>query len=155
MWKIEGDEFIYKETVTIDAPLPVVYKTVANVAEYSTFLADIERVELEPGNICRLIIRVGPLRVEGRTKATYIDNERVDFVMVEGPHIDELKGSWELLELEDGTTSITFNAFFKAGKAGNWILKTASRYVEKKALSIIDAFRERIYLEMQKSIHNT
>jgi ribosome-associated toxin RatA of RatAB toxin-antitoxin module len=144
MWSIEGDEFKYEETVVIDAPLPVVYGIVSNVDHYDEFLTDVTTADMEGPEICHMVVRAGPLRVGVRTRVTYKENERVDFVMVEGPPVQHLGGSWEVRPRLDGGTDVRFKGNIKAGRAGAWLLKTASRYVERKAMSLIDAFREQI-----------
>lgn len=151
MWTIEGDEFRYEETVGIDAPLPTVYRIVANVNEYDVFLTDVVFAEMENEETCHMVVRAGPLRVEVRTKVTCVENERVEFVMVEGPPVDRLNGSWEVAEREDGGTNVTFKAYIRAGRAGKWLLNTASRYIERKALNLIDTFRRQVLTEWQGS----
>ncbi len=47
MLEIEGDEFRYEHTVSIDAPLDVVYKTVSRVDDYDIFLTDVATAEME------------------------------------------------------------------------------------------------------------
>jgi ribosome-associated toxin RatA of RatAB toxin-antitoxin module len=144
MWSIEGDEFKYEETVVIDAPLSAVYKIVSDVDRYDEFLTDVATAEMEGADICHMVVRAGPLRVGVRTRVTYVENERVDFVMTEGPPVQHLGGSWEVRPRADGGTDVTFKGNIKAGRAGAWLLKTASRYVERKALSLIAAFRDQI-----------
>jgi len=150
MWTIVGDEFRYEETVGVDAPLSITYRTVANVDDYDVFLTDVVSAEMENEEICHMVVQAGPLRVEVRTKVTYVENERVEFVMVEGPPVERLNGSWEVSEREDGGTNVTFKAYIKAGKAGNYLLKMASRYIERKALNLIDVFRQLIVTEWQE-----
>jgi ribosome-associated toxin RatA of RatAB toxin-antitoxin module len=144
MWSLEGDEFKYQETVGINAPLPVVYKVVSDVDRYDEFLTDVAAAEMEGVEVCHMVVRAGPLRVGVRTRVTYKENERVDFVMIEGPPVQYLGGCWEVAPRADGGTDVTFKGNIKAGRAGGWLLKTASRYVERKALALIDAFREQI-----------
>jgi len=151
MWSIEGDEFKYEETVSIDAPVPVVYKIVSGVDHYDEFLTDVATAEMESPEICHMVVRAGPLRVGVRTRVTYVENDRVDFVMIEGPPVQHLGGSWEVRARQDGGTDVTFKGNIKAGRAGAWLLKTASRYVERKAMSLIDAFAERIRQEKAAS----
>ena len=145
MWRIEGDEFQYENTIAIDAPVDVVYRTVSRVDDYDLFLSDVTVAEMEPDSICHMVVRAGPLRVGVRTRVTYTENRKVDFVMVEGPPVEKLGGSWETAARPDGGTDVTFRANIKAGRAGKWLLQTASRYVERKATSLIDAFREQIF----------
>ena len=145
MWKIEGDEFQYENTVTIDAPVEVVYRTVSRVDDYDLFLSDVAVAEMEGDSICHMVVRAGPLRIGVRTRVTYTENKKVDFVMVEGPPVERLGGSWETVARPDGGgTDVTFRANIKAGRAGKWLLQTASRYVERKATSLIEAFRVQI-----------
>jgi ribosome-associated toxin RatA of RatAB toxin-antitoxin module len=151
MWEIKGDEFKYEETVPIHVPLPVVYKIVGRVDDYDLFLTDVAVAEMESNDICHMIVRAGPLRVNVRTKVTYKENEAIEFEMVEGPPVEKLAGSWEVREREDGGTDVTFKAYIKAGRAGNWLLKTASRYVERKALSLIGTFQEQVMKEYQET----
>jgi len=151
MWTIEGDEFKYQETVAIDLPLPVVYRTVSRVDDYDVFLTDVALAEMETGDICHMVVRAGPLRVNVRTRVTYQENERIDFVMVEGPPVQALGGSWEVKARPDGGTDATFSAYIKAGRAGSWLLKTASKYVERKAQQLIDTFRQQAVKEYEQA----
>ena len=134
MWSIEGDEFTFEETVKIDAPLQLVYEVVARVDEYDNFITDVELAEMESEEDCHMIIRIGPLRVEVRTKVKFIKNELVEFVMIEGPPIERAQGGWETSITENGLTNVTFRAFVKAGSAGMWLIRTASRYIEHKVM---------------------
>ena len=151
MWKIEGDEFTFEETVPMDVPLPIVYKTVARVDDYDVFLTDVATAEMETDEICHMVVRAGPLRVDVRTRVNYVENERVDFVMTEGPPVEGLGGSWEVSERDDGGTDVTFKAYIRAGRAGKWLLKAASRYVERKAMNLMDTFRQQVLKEQEKA----
>ena len=149
MLTMRDDEFIYTETTHIDAPLSLVYETIAGVANYDKFLTDVALAEMENNDVCHMIVRAGPLRVSARTKVTYEENKRIDFVMLEGPPLEHLSGSW-LLEANGSGTSVTFEGKIKAGRAGNWLLKMASRYVERKSTALIDAFRQEVLKELRR-----
>ena len=149
MLTMRDDEFIYTETTHIDAPLSLVYETIAGVANYDKFLTDVALAEMESGDVCHMVVRAGPLRVSARTKVTYEENKRIDFVMVEGPPLEHLSGSW-LLEANGSGTSVTFEGKIKAGRAGNWLLRMASRYVERKSTALIDAFRLQVLKELKR-----
>ena len=145
MWKIDGDKFIFRETTTIDASPDQVYKTVASFDRYAEFLLDIEKSELLDDGKCFMIVRAGPLRVEVWTEVHYTENQRVDFEMVKGPPIDGASGSWILSPNDSGGTDITFEANITSGKSGKWLLKTASKYVERKGMALIDSFRKQTF----------
>ena len=149
MLTMRNDEFLYTETAQIDAPLSLVYETIAGVANYDKFLTDVALAEMENGDVCHMIVRAGPLRVSARTKVTYEKNKRIDFVMLEGLPLEHLSGSW-LLEANGSGTSVTFEGKIKAGRAGNWLLKMASRYVERKSAALIDAFRQQVLKELKR-----
>ena len=142
MWKIDGDKFIFRETTTIDASPDQVYKTVASFDRYAEFLSDIEKSELLDDGQCFMIVRAGPLRIEVWTKVHYIENQRVDFDMVKGPPIDSASGSWILSPNDSGGTDITFEAKITSGISGKWLLRTASKYVERKGMALIETFRK-------------
>ena len=148
MWKIEEDKFIFSETALIDAPIDQVYKTVASFDQYADFLTDIEKSEVLDDGRCYMVARAGPLRVEAWTEVSYTENQRVDFDLVEGPPIDGASGSWILAPNDSGGTNITFEASFTSGKSGKWLLKTASKYVERKGLALIEAFRKQTLANM-------
>lgn len=150
MWTIKGDEFNYRETVDINAPLPVVYETIANVDKYDSFLTDVVVAKMESEDVCHMIVRAGPLRVNVRTKVAYEKNKRIDFVMIKGPPLERVTGSWVVEPSASGGTSVVFEASIKAGRAGKWLLKTASRYVERKGAALIDAFRQQVLNEGQQ-----
>jgi ribosome-associated toxin RatA of RatAB toxin-antitoxin module len=149
MFTMKNDEFLYTEIAQIDAPLSLVYETIAGVANYDKFLTDVALAEMENKDVCHMIVRAGPLRVSARTKVTYEENKRIDFVMLEGPPLEHLSGSW-LLEANGSGTSVTFEGKIKAGRAGNWLLKMASRYVERKSVALIDAFRQQVLKELKR-----
>jgi ribosome-associated toxin RatA of RatAB toxin-antitoxin module len=149
MFRMTNDEFVYTETAKINAPLSLVYETIAGVTNYGKFLTDVALSEMESGDVCHMVLRAGPLRVSTRTKVTYEENKRIDFVMLEGPPLEHLSGSWQLEESDFGT-SVTFEGKIKAGRAGNWLLKMASRYVERKSAALIDAFRQQVLKEQQR-----
>lgn len=143
MWHIENDEFHYEETVIVAAPRSTVYEIVAGIDGYDEFISDVVLAESEPGGRCHLIIRAGPLRVDVRTAVEYDPERQVTFRMVEGPPVEELDGSWSLQDTVDGSTKATFRVHIKAGRAGNWLLKTAGKYVERKGAELIGAFTAR------------
>jgi len=149
MWEIEGDNFIFRETVTIEAPLEQVYNTVASFDKYADFLSDVERSEILADGRCFMVVRAGPLRIEVHTKVKYIENQRVEFEMLDGPPIDGASGAWILKPNDMGNTDITFEANLSSGKSGKWLLKTASRYVERKGLALIEAFREQTLASLE------
>ena len=149
MFTMRNDELLYTETAQIDAPLSLVYETIAGVTNYDKFLTDVALAEMENEDVCHMIVRAGPLRVSARTKVTYEENKRINFVMLEGPPLEHLSGSW-LLEANGSGTSVTFEGKIKAGRAGNWLLKMASRYVERKSAALIDAFRQQVVKELQR-----
>jgi ribosome-associated toxin RatA of RatAB toxin-antitoxin module len=149
MWEIQGEKFIFSETVTIDAPVEQVYKTVAAFDHYADFLSDVEKSQILDDGRCSMVVRAGPLRVDVVTSVDYYENERVDFEMLEGPPIDGASGSWILNPNDAGGTDITFEASFTSGKSGNWLLKTASKYVERKGLALIEAFKTQTMENMQ------
>lgn len=140
MWEIQGDEFRYEETVTVAAPLSKVYDIVAGIDRYDEFLSDVVLSESEADGRCHLIVRAGPLRVDVRTEVEYDPNKLVRFRMVEGPPVEDLVGSWSLLATAEGSTEATFRVYIKAGRAGNWLLKTAGKYVERKGKELIEVF---------------
>lgn len=149
MFTMRNDEFVYTETTQINAPLSLVYETIAGVAHYDKFLTDVALAEMESEDVCHMIVRAGPLRVSARTKVKYEENKRIDFVMLDGPPLEHLSGSW-LLEANESGTSVSFEGKIKAGRAGNWLLKMASRYVERKSAALIDAFRQQVLKELQR-----
>ena len=150
MWTIKGDEFNYRKTADINAPLPLVYETIANVDKYARFLTDVVVAEMQGEDVCHMIVRAGPLRVDVRSKVTYEKNKRIDFVMIEGPPLERVTGSWVVEPNPNGGAIVTFEANIKAGRAGKWLLKTASRYVERKGAALIDAFRQQVLNEGQQ-----
>lgn len=149
MWEIKGDEFNFSETVNINAPVSVVYETAAKVDRYDRFLTDVTTAKMESENICHMIIRAGPLRVNVTTKVTLEENKRIDFVMIDGPPLNRLAGTWIVEPSKNGGTSVTFQVNIQAGRAGKWLLKTASRYMERKGAALIEAFRQQILKQSQ------
>lgn len=148
MWTIEGDEFKYKQTVDVDAPVPVIYQIIANVDKYDSFLTDVALAQMESPDVCYMIVRAGPLRMKVRTKVSLEKDKRIEFVMIEGPMLDRVDGRWDIKPTENGA-SVTFQASIKAGRAGKWLLKMASRYVERKGLALIEAFRQQVLKERE------
>lgn len=144
MWKIDGEKFEFTESIVIDATPSEVYKVVSSFDRYADFLSDIERAEYLEDGRCSMVVRAGPLRVEVITEVEYLDNQRVDFLMVEGPPIEGASGSWILKPIETSGTEVTFQASLKSGKSGKWLLKTASKYVERKGMALIEAFKSQI-----------
>jgi ribosome-associated toxin RatA of RatAB toxin-antitoxin module len=149
MWEIKGDEFNFSETADINAPVSIVYETAAGVDKYDRFLTDVITAKMESEDICRMIVRAGPLRVDVATKVTYEKNSGIDFVMVDGPPLKRLAGTWIVAPNMDGSTNVTFKVNIKAGRAGKWLLKTASRYMERKGAALVEAFRQQILKESQ------
>jgi ribosome-associated toxin RatA of RatAB toxin-antitoxin module len=150
MWEIKGDEFNFSETVDINAPTSIVYETAARVDRYDRFLTDVANARMQSEDICHMIVRAGPLRIDVSTKVTFEENKRIDFVMIDGPPLKRLAGTWIVTPKTNGGTSVTFKVNIKAGRAGKWLLKTASRYMERKGAALIEAFRQQI-LEQSKS----
>jgi ribosome-associated toxin RatA of RatAB toxin-antitoxin module len=149
MWEIKGDEFNFSETVDINAPLSIVYETAARVDRYDRFLTDVATAKMQSEGVCHMIVRAGPLRVDFTTKVTLEENKRIDFVMIDGPPLKRLAGTWILAPNTNGGTSVTFKVNIKAGRAGKWLLKTASRYMERKGAALVEAFRQQILKQSQ------
>jgi ribosome-associated toxin RatA of RatAB toxin-antitoxin module len=152
MWKLDNDEFLYEETVPISAPLPLVYQTVASVEKYEEFLTDVILSEKEGTSGCHMIIRAGPLRVEVRTRVEYVENQKVVFTLVEGPPLELLAGAWEVSPNSESGTDVTFRVNIKAGRAGNWFLNAAAKYVDHMGMTLIDSFKERILFQQGDTI---
>ena len=83
--------------------------------------------------------------------AKYIKNEIIEFEMIEGPPMERVQGSWKVSLSEDGYTDVTFKVYVKAGKAGIWLLRTASRYLEHKAAGLINIFQQQVFKEFTES----
>ena len=149
MWEIQGDEFKFSKSVDIEAPVPIVYETAARVDRYDRFLTDVATARMDDNNVCRMVVRAGPLRVDVSTKVTLEQNKRIDFVMIDGPPLKRLAGTWIVEPGAAGVTKVTFKVNIIAGRAGKWLLKTASRYMERKGAALIDAFRNQILKQSQ------
>jgi len=149
MLKFNGDEFNFSKTVDISAPLSIVYETAARVDRYDRFLTDVATARMQSEDVCHMIVRAGPLRVDVTTKVTLEENKRIDFVMIDGPPLKRLAGTWIVAPNMSGGTSVTFEVNIQAGRAGNWLLKTASRYMERKGSALIEAFQQQILKQSQ------
>lgn len=149
MWEIKGDRFNFSETVHINASISTVYETAARVDKYDRFLTDVVTARMESEGVCHMIVRAGPLRINVSTKVTLDKNKRIDFVMIDGPPLKRLAGKWIVAPATNGGTSVTFKVEIEAGRAGKWLLKTASRYMERKGAALIEAFRQQILKESQ------
>ena len=149
MWEIKDDEFKYSKTVNIEAPLSTVYETAARVDRYDRFLTDVATARMEGEDVCHMIVRAGPLRVNVSTKVTLEKDKRIDFVMIDGPPLKRLAGTWIVKPAAEGGTEVTFKMNIVAGRAGKWLSKTASRYMERKGAALIAAFRNKILEESQ------
>lgn len=149
MWKIEGDEFNYSKTVDINAPVSIVYETAARVDRYDRFLTDVATAKMRSEDVCDMIVRAGPLRINFVTKVTLEKNKRIDFVMIDGPPLKRLAGTWIVAPNKTGGTSVNFKVNIQAGRAGKWLLKTAARYMERKGEALIEAFRQQILKQSQ------
>jgi len=149
MLKFNGDEFNFSKTVDISAPLSIVYETAARVDRYDRFLTDVATAKMQNKDVCQMIVRAGPLRVDVTTKVTLEENKRIDFVMIDGPPLKRLAGTWIVAPNMSGGTSVTFKVNIQAGRAGNWLLKTASRYMERKGAALIEAFQQQILKQSQ------
>jgi ribosome-associated toxin RatA of RatAB toxin-antitoxin module len=142
MWEIKEDEFNFSETVDINVPPSIVYETAARVDRYDRFLTDVATARMESEGICKMILRAGPLRVNLVTKVTVEENKRIDFAMIEGPPVKLLAGAWIIVPNSEGGTNVTLKVTIKAGRAGKWLLKTLSRYMERKTAALIEAFQQ-------------
>ena len=149
MRKIKGDEFNFAKTVVIEAPISIVYETAARVDRYDRFLTDVATARMEGEDVCHMIVRAGPLRVNVSTKVTLEENKRIDFVMIDGPPLKRLAGTWIVEPAAEGGTEVTFKMNIVAGRAGKWLLTTASRYMERKGAALIEAFRQQILKQSQ------
>ncbi len=150
MWKIEGDEFEYKNTIEFTGSIQAIYNIISAVEGYSDFLTDVAVAKMEADNICHMIYRVGPLRVLVRSKFILEENKGVHFEMIEGPMIECMRGSWHIEPTKDGAL-VTFETYIKAGRAGKYLLKTASRYLKRKNDILIEAFRQQIIKNQEQS----
>jgi len=117
MWEIKGDEFNFSETVNIAAPVSIVYETAARVGRYDRFLTDVATARMEGEDVCHMIVRAGPLRINVSTKVTLERNKRIDFVMIDGPPLNRLAGTWIVAPAAEGGTSVTFRVNIIAGRA--------------------------------------
>ena len=149
MWEIKGDQFNFSETVNINAPISTVYETAARVDKYARFLTDVAIAKMQSEDVCHMIVRAGPLRINVSTKVTLDKNKRIDFVMIDGPPLKRLAGTWIFAPDTNGGTRVTFKVEIKAGRAGKWFLKTAARYMERKGAALLEAFRQQILKESQ------
>ncbi len=118
MWKIEGDEFNYSKTVDINAPVSIVYETASRVDRYDRFLTDVATAKMQSEDVCNMIVRAGPLRINFTTKVTLEENKRIDFVMIDGPPLKRLAGTWIVAPNTTGGTSVNFKVNIQAGRAG-------------------------------------
>ena len=143
MWTINGDEFNYEETVAIEVPVSLVYEAIADVDKYDEFITDVVLSEMESETICRMIVRAGPLRVNVRSRVSLTINKEIEFEMIDGPPLELLRGKWTIVKAGEGS-EVTFSATIKAGRAGKWLLKAASRYVERKGAVLINTFHKQI-----------
>jgi len=130
--ELEGD---------IDAPLELVYQVVADVARYPEFLPGIQDVTQE-GDIVRMTVRLGPVELSWRSRATFTPHTAIDIELVDGP-FREMDVRWRFSS-EEGKTHAVYCTDYALLLPVPGINRIASRAIVTNAKDTIRAFSRRV-----------
>ena len=138
---VGGGVFRIHDALTVRAPLAVAFAVVADFERYPEFINDVVSARSDGGE-CRMVLRVGPMRIPVRTRVEAVPERSVRFVLVEGP-IARLDGWWRLTSAED-TVTIALEAEVDAGGLGAWMGRLAGQFADRHLQKVKLAFRDRI-----------
>jgi len=148
------EQFTFSKT--IDVPLEIVYRIVAEVEKYPEFLPHIieARIADRKGNIEEVIItaRIGLFHESSRSLAHFEKNRSIHIQQIQGP-FKSMELRWNF-EQTDGGTQVTLNG--SAEMNGFWSAKFLFGLFRKETRHIMRAFVRRAeilayYQQPQKS----
>lgn len=143
MWRLGRNELDVSITHDVAAPKEVVYRVIADFETYPQFINEITTARRE-GDTYWFVARVAILTIPARVRVTEQPSRSVRFELVEGP-VDVLVGNWTLDDGElPGHTRVTLTLHVETKSRGQWLLKTAARYVEGKTTKLIQAFSNQV-----------
>ena len=82
-----------ERTEIVEAPVELVYATVADVESYPEFLAEFESVRIR-GEVVEMAVRAGPVTLKWTQKVTFDPNKSIGFTLLSGP-FRSFRGGWE------------------------------------------------------------
>lgn len=106
------------KSIVIKAPVDRIYGLITNYAAYKDFIPEVRAVQIleQSGDVAtveydaEIIKRIKyTLRHQGHPP------DRLTWTFVKGDFMKDNKGSWELKDLGDGTTEVTYNIEVKLG----------------------------------------
>jgi len=148
------EQFTFSKT--IDVPLEIAYRIVAEVEKYPEFLPHIieTRIANRKGNIEEVIItaRIGLFHESSRSLAHFEKNRSIHIQQIQGP-FKSMELRWNF-EQTDGGTQVTLNG--SAEMNGFWSAKFLFGLFQKETRHIMRAFVRRAeilayYQQPQKS----
>ncbi|MCD6167465.1 SRPBCC family protein [bacterium] len=148
------EQFTFSKT--IDVPLEIAYRIVAEVEKYPEFLPHIieTRIANRKGNIEEVIItaRIGLFHESSRSLAHFEKNRSIHIQQIQGP-FKSMELRWNF-EQTDGGTQVTLNG--SAEMNGFWSAKFLFGLFRKETRHIMRAFVRRAeilayYQQPQKS----
>jgi coenzyme Q-binding protein COQ10 len=138
---VGGGAFHVDDTMTVAAPIGLVYDVVSDFTRYPEFIGDVVSASME-GDLCLMTLRVGPVVMPLRTRVERRPPEAVAFVLVDGP-VRRLEGRW-MLEANGTTTTVRLEVEVDAGALGPWITRIAGKLADRYIEKVEAAFRDRV-----------
>jgi ribosome-associated toxin RatA of RatAB toxin-antitoxin module len=126
----------------IDAPVEQVYRVVADVVRYPEFLPGVEKVARLEADIVEMTVRLGPIDITWKSRATFRPNESIVIELVEGP-FRQMDVKWEFTPQGDRTRA-RYATDFELNLRLPAIHRIAARAIEANADATIEAFRRRV-----------
>jgi ribosome-associated toxin RatA of RatAB toxin-antitoxin module len=134
-------------TEIIEAPVDVVYETVADVPSYPEFLEEFESVRVK-GDVVEMSVRAGPITLNWTQRVKMEPNKSIRFELLSGP-FRSFRGGWEFAPLDAGTRARYWTEFELALRIPG-VSGIVERQVERNTERTLAAFQRRVREIMRK-----